>query len=109
VPRVPGKVGLYVCGPTVYDFFHIGNARTFTDFDMVVRWLRATGYDVKYVQNITDIDDKIMDRARENGEPIEALTERMVQAFMTDSARLNLTPAGRRSRARRATSGRCWR
>jgi cysteinyl-tRNA synthetase len=101
VPRVPGKVGLYVCGPTVYDFFHIGNARTFTNFDMVVRWLRATGYEVKYVQNITDIDDKIMERARENGEPIEALTERMVQAFMTDSARLALTPPDVQPRATR--------
>ena len=90
VPRTPGKAGVYVCGPTVYDYFHIGNARTFTVFDLVVRWLRASGYDVTYVRNITDIDDKIMDRARENGEPIEALTERMVEAFAADSARLNL-------------------
>jgi cysteinyl-tRNA synthetase len=89
-PRVAGKAGIYVCGPTVYDYFHIGNARTFTVFDLVVRWMRATGYDVKYVRNITDIDDKIMDRAREKGEPIEALTERMVNAFNEDSARLNL-------------------
>ena len=93
VPRVPGKVGLYVCGPTVYDYFHIGNARTFTVFDMVARWLRASGFEVKYVRNITDIDDKIMDRARERGEPIEAFTERFVEAFGTDAARLNwLTP-----------------
>jgi cysteinyl-tRNA synthetase len=90
VPRAPGKVGLYVCGPTVYDYFHIGNARTFTVFDLVVRWLRVTGYEVKYVRNITDVDDKIIDRARENGEPIEALTERMVRAFEEDCARLNL-------------------
>ena len=90
VPRTPGKAGVYVCGPTVYDYFHIGNARTFTVFDLVVRWLRASGYDVTYVRNITDIDDKIMDRARENGEPMEALTERMVEAFETDAARLNL-------------------
>jgi cysteinyl-tRNA synthetase len=90
VPRAPGKVGLYVCGPTVYDYFHIGNARTFTVFDLVVRWLRVTGYAVKYVRNITDVDDKIIDRARENGEPIEALTERMVRAFEEDCARLNL-------------------
>ena len=78
VPCTPGRVGLYVCGPTVYDFFHVGNARTFSIFDMVVRWLRATGYAVKYVRNITDVDDKIVERARANGEPIEALTERMV-------------------------------
>ncbi len=90
VPLVPGKVGLYVCGPTVYDYFHIGNARTFTVFDLVVRWLRATGYAVKYVRNITDIDDRIIDRAREKSEPIAALTERMVQAFTEDCARLNL-------------------
>ncbi|HUQ28225.1 MAG TPA: cysteine--tRNA ligase [Usitatibacter sp.] len=90
VPRTPGKVGLYVCGPTVYDYFHIGNARTFTVFDMVVRWLRASGLEVKYVRNITDIDDKIMERARKNAEPMEALTERMVDAFRTDYARLGL-------------------
>jgi len=89
-PRVPGKAGIYVCGPTVYDYFHIGNARTFTTFDMVVRWLRATGFEVKYVRNITDIDDKIMERARQNGEPMEALTERMVEAFITDYSRLGL-------------------
>jgi cysteinyl-tRNA synthetase len=81
---------MYVCGPTVYDYFHVGNARTFTVFDMVVRWLRASGYAVTYVRNITDIDDKIIDRARKNGEPIEELTARMVAAFEEDSARLKL-------------------
>ncbi len=101
VPRVPGKVGLYVCGPTVYDFFHIGNARTFTVFDMVVRWLRAGGYEVKYVRNITDIDDKIMKRAAENGEPIEAFTERMTVAFHEDAARLNLLTPEAEPRATR--------
>jgi len=89
-PLTPGKVGLYVCGPTVYDFFHVGNARTFTVFDLVVRWLRASGYQVKYVQNITDVDDKIIKRANEAGEPIDALTERLVAAFVEDSARLGL-------------------
>jgi cysteinyl-tRNA synthetase len=90
VPRVAGKAGLYVCGPTVYDYFHIGNARTFTIFDLVVRWMRASGFEVTYVRNITDIDDKIMERAREKGEPVEALTARMVEAFAADTARLNL-------------------
>ena len=100
-PRVPGKVGIYVCGPTVYDYFHLGNARTFTTFDTVVRWMRATDFEVKYVRNITDIDDKIMERARERGEPIEALTERMVEAFIEDSARLNLLRPDAEPRATR--------
>ena len=81
VPIVPGRAGIYVCGPTVYDYIHIGNARTFAVFDLVVRWLRSSGYAVTYVRNITDVDDKIMDRARERGEPIDALTERTVAAF----------------------------
>src|SRR5689334_10244754 len=89
-PRVAGKVGLYVCGPTVYDFFHVGNARTFTTFDLAVRWLRATGYEVTYVRNVTDVDDKIIKRANEAGEPIDALIERMVAAFAQDTARLGL-------------------
>jgi len=101
VPHIAGKAGVYVCGPTVYDYFHIGNARTFTAFDLVVRWLRASGYEVTYVRNITDIDDKIMDRARENGEPIEALTERMVGAFAIDAARLNLVKPDVEPRATR--------
>lgn len=81
---------MYVCGPTVYDFFHIGNARTFTAFDMVYRWLTTTGYEVNFVRNITDIDDKIIDRARANQETLEALTTRMTAAYFEDSARLKL-------------------
>jgi cysteinyl-tRNA synthetase len=100
-PRVPGKVGMYVCGPTVYDYFHIGNARSFSAFDMVARWLRASGYDVTYVRNITDVDDKIMERARENGEGIEALTARMIAALGEDCARLGLAPPDREPRATR--------
>ena len=64
VPITPGKIGMYVCGVTVYDLCHIGHARTFVNFDMIVRYLRYCGYDVKYVRNITDIDDKIIKRAR---------------------------------------------
>ena len=100
-PRVAGEVGLYVCGPTVYDYFHVGNARTFTVFDMVVRWLRATGHRVTYVRNVTDIDDKIIKRAKENGEPIDALTERMVSAFREDYARLGLLQPDSEPRATR--------
>src|SRR5512144_1878563 len=95
VPREPGKVGMYVCGPTVYDYFHIGNARSFSCFDLVARWLRASGYAVTYVRNITDVDDKIMDRAREKGESVEALTARMIAALEEDCARLGLAPPAR--------------
>jgi cysteinyl-tRNA synthetase len=100
-PRVPGKVGFYVCGPTVYDYFHIGNARSFSAFDMVARWLRASGFEVTYVRNITDVDDKIMNRARENGEGIEALTSRMIAALDEDCARLGLAKPDREPRATR--------
>ena len=89
-PRVPGKVGLYVCGPTVYDYIHVGNARTFTTFDMVARWLRAQGYDVKYVRNVTDIDDKIIDRANERGVPFAELAASMAREFEEDCKRLAL-------------------
>ena len=94
-PRVPGKAGLYVCGPTVYDFIHIGNARTFTTFDMVSRWLRAQGYEVTYVRNVTDIDDKIIDRANERGIAFSELAESMTRAFNEDCARLALLPPDR--------------
>src|SRR5262245_28499280 len=73
-PIVPGKVGMYVCGMTVYDFCHIGHARVMVVFDSVQRWLRASDYQVTYVRNITDIDDKIIKRAVENGETISQLT-----------------------------------
>jgi cysteinyl-tRNA synthetase len=84
----PGKVRLYVCGITVYDFCHLGHARTVIGFDVVQRWLRASGYAVTYVRNITDIDDKIIRRATENGESIYALTERMIAAMSEDFAAL---------------------
>jgi cysteinyl-tRNA synthetase len=90
---------LYVCGPTVYDYIHIGNARTFTTFDMVARWLRTTGYDVTYVRNVTDIDDKIIDRAKTSGTTFEALAKSMTTAFEEDCARLALLPPDRQPRA----------
>jgi len=101
VPLVPGRIGLYVCGPTVYDYIHIGNARTFAVFDLVVRWLRASGYHVTYVRNITDVDDKIMDRARSRGEDIAAFAERTAAAFTQDCARLQLLAPDREPRATR--------
>ena len=101
VPRIPGKAGLYVCGPTVYDFIHIGNARTFTTFDMVSRWLRAVGYEVTYVRNVTDIDDKIIDRARESHVTFESLAASMTEAFEQDCARLSLLAPDRSPRATR--------
>ena len=74
VPIEPGRVRMYVCGMTVYDYCHVGHARVVVVFDMVQRWLRASGYDVTYVRNITDIDDKIIRRAVENGETMRSLT-----------------------------------
>lgn len=87
-PLVEGKVGMYVCGMTVYDYCHIGHARMMIGFDMVVRWLEQLGYDVNYVRNITDIDDKIIARAAENGEEIGALTERFIEAMHEDFSAL---------------------
>jgi len=91
-PLHPGEVRLYVCGPTVYSWVHIGNARTFTIFDVVVRYLRHRGYRVSYVRNYTDVDDKIISAAREAGEDPAALAERYVQAFEEDARGLGLLP-----------------
>ena len=89
-PIEPGKVRMYVCGMTVYDFCHLGHARVMVAFDVITRYLRARGYDVSYVRNITDIDDKILKRADENGETIEALTDRMIDAMHEDEGRLGV-------------------
>lgn len=89
-PIVAGKVSMYVCGMTVYDYCHLGHARVMVVFDMVNRWLRQSGYAVTYVRNITDIDDKIIARANENGETITALTNRFITAMDEDSARLGV-------------------
>ena len=90
VPIEPGKVRMYVCGMTVYDYCHVGHARVMVVFDMVHRWLRTAGYDVTYVQNITDIDDKIIRRAAENGETIGQLTTRFIQYMHEDAAALGV-------------------
>lgn len=85
VPRVPGQVRMYVCGMTVYDLCHLGHARAMVAFDVVQRWLKCSGYQVTYVRNVTDIDDKIIKRALENGETIGSLTDRMVAALHQDA------------------------
>jgi cysteinyl-tRNA synthetase len=89
-PIVAGKVSMYVCGMTVYDYCHLGHARVMVVFDMVSRWLCASGYKVTYVRNITDIDDKIIRRANENGETIAQLTQRFIDAMDEDSAKLGV-------------------
>ena len=89
-PIDAGKVRMYVCGMTVYDYCHLGHARVMVVFDMVTRWLRASGLDVTYVRNITDIDDKIIRRAQENGESIRALTDRFIAAMHEDADALGV-------------------
>ncbi|KQV52458.1 cysteine--tRNA ligase [Massilia sp. Root335] len=92
VPLQPGKVNMYVCGMTVYDYCHVGHARMMMAFDVIYRWLKASDYDVKYVRNITDIDDKIIKRAVENGETMTALTTRFIKAMDEDTSALGILP-----------------
>ena len=105
IPREPGKIGMYVCGMTVYDYCHIGHARVMVVFDTIARHLRASGYALKYVRNITDIDDKIIARAHENGEPIDALTARFITAMHEDEAALGCQRPDVEPRATAAVSG----
>ncbi|MCV6639495.1 cysteine--tRNA ligase [Candidatus Albibeggiatoa sp. nov. NOAA] len=91
-PIQEGKVNMYVCGMTVYDYCHIGHARVMVVFDTIVRYLREIGYDVNYIRNITDIDDKIIQRANENGEDFHNLTTRFIQAMHEDSNALGVLP-----------------
>ncbi|MFU9138264.1 cysteine--tRNA ligase [Erwinia tasmaniensis] len=100
-PIHAGAVGMYVCGITVYDLCHIGHGRTFVAFDVVARYLRYLGYSLKYVRNITDVDDKIIKRANENGESIEVLTNRMISEMHADFAALNILPPDCEPRATR--------
>lgn len=90
VPITPGEIGMYVCGVTVYDLCHIGHARTFVSFDMIVRYLRYLGYKVKYVRNITDIDDKIIKRAQEKGVAAKELAEHFIGEMYADFDALNI-------------------
>ena len=92
-PLVEGKVDMYVCGITIYDFCHVGHARTYVSFDVMNRYLRYLGFDVTYVRNITDVDDKIIKRAAENNEEINDLTVRMTKAMHEDFEALNMLPA----------------
>ena len=89
-PTEPGHVRMYVCGMTVYDLCHLGHARSMVAFDIVQRWLRASGLKVTYVRNVTDIDDKIIKRAVENGESIRSLTDRMIDALHQDADALGV-------------------
>jgi cysteinyl-tRNA synthetase len=89
-PATPGEVGVYVCGPTTYSYIHIGNARTFTSFDVVVRYLRHRGFKVRYVRNYTDVDDKIIKAAAETGETAVELSNRYVEIFREDARGLHL-------------------
>ncbi|MDT8399966.1 MAG: class I tRNA ligase family protein, partial [Pseudomonadales bacterium] len=91
-PMVAGQVKMYVCGLTTYDYCHIGHARMLVAFDVIVRYLRASAYQVTYVRNITDIDDKIIRRAHENGETFTALTERFIKATHEDERALGVLP-----------------
>jgi cysteinyl-tRNA synthetase len=99
VPMQAGKVRMYVCGMTVYDYCHLGHARVMVVFDMVQRWLRASGLDVTYVRNITDIDDKIITRAVENCESISQLTQRFIDAMDQDATALGVQKPDHEPRA----------
>ena len=105
VPMHPGQIRMYVCGMTVYDYCHVGHARVMVVFDVIVRWLRASGYAVQYVRNITDIDDKIIRRAHENGEPIQALTERFIGFMHEDEAALGVGRPDAEPRATQHVAG----
>ena len=99
VPLEPGHVRMYVCGMTVYDLCHLGHARSMVAFDVVQRWLKSSGLRVSYVRNVTDIDDKIIRRAVENGETIRALTDRMIEALHQDADALGVERPGFEPRA----------
>ena len=93
VPIEPGKVRIYCCGPTVYNYFHIGNARPFIVFDTLRRYLEHKGYEVKYVQNFTDIDDKMIRRANEEGISVKELGDRFIKEYYTDADALGIERA----------------
>ncbi len=98
-PLVAGKVSMYVCGPTVYNYIHIGNARSVIAFDTIRRYFEYRGYDVKYVSNFTDVDDKMINEARKEHTTVAELAERYIKAFMEDTEALNIQPATLHPRA----------
>ncbi|WP_289759815.1 cysteine--tRNA ligase [Lactobacillus taiwanensis] len=98
-PLVAGKVSMYVCGPTVYNYIHIGNARSVIAFDTIRRYFEYRGYDVKYVSNFTDVDDKMINEARKEHTTVAELAERYIKAFMEDTEALNIQPAALHPRA----------
>ncbi|WP_409343438.1 cysteine--tRNA ligase [Paenibacillus sp. MBLB4367] len=93
VPLTPGKVSMYVCGPTVYDYIHIGNARPLIFFDVVRRYLQVSGYEVKYVVNFTDVDDKLIRKAEQTGSTVPEVAERFIQAFFDNTHALGIKDA----------------
>jgi cysteinyl-tRNA synthetase len=105
VPIEPGRVRMYVCGMTVYDYCHLGHARVMLVFDVVQRWLRASGFEVTYVRNITDVDDKIIRRAQDNGETIGELTQRFIAYMNEDAAALGVQKPDHEPRATQYISG----
>ena len=101
VPLEPGKVKMYSCGPTVYNYFHIGNARPFIMFDLLRRYLEYRGYQVTFVQNFTDIDDKMIKRATEEGTTVAELGDRFIDEYFKDADALGIHRASVHPRATR--------
>ena len=99
IPLEPGKIKMYACGPTVYNYFHVGNARCFVVFDMLRRYLRYRGYDVTFVQNFTDIDDKMIKKANEEGTTVKEISERYIKEYFRDAKGLGIEPADFHPRA----------
>jgi cysteinyl-tRNA synthetase len=104
-PLLNGKVQMYCCGITVYDYCHLGHARTCIVWDTARRYLQFVGYEVRYVQNFTDIDDKILNRARQEGTTMEKVSDRFIQAYFEDMARLNVKEADAYPRATHSLDG----
>ena len=93
IPIEEGKIKMYACGPTVYNFFHVGNARCFVVFDMLRRYLRYRGYDVTFVQNFTDIDDKMIKKANEENTTVKAIADKYIAEYFIDAKGLGIEPA----------------